>query len=221
MHNHWQWKIGVPAPKSVVVVQLCSVWTAWSTGIVAYLHNFNHFKRMRLLSFSRLCFRPTHKTHNHRITKHSIVFHRRRRILFFFSVSFFCGLQKWLDFVCSFIRSVGRSCIACAVCVVSVLLLLQLLHKTLFNSEFTLWFVDCMKMTMSASAVIQIYMPIWFWVSVVFCLRVFSFFLSVSINLKNIRKNATGRPACLHCMCVVILLFLQQQMLFSAADTTT
>lgn len=121
----------------VVYCVLCSVWAeARSTGIAAYLHNFNHLKRMRLLSFSRLCFRPTHKAYTppktQNIPSYFIV------VAFFSSFpSFLLWFTKkttWFLFVGSF------SWFCIAVCVVLVLLLLELLHKTLFDSQFSAFF---------------------------------------------------------------------------------
>lgn len=104
----------------VVYCVLCAVFSvSWSSKHRnrSLLAQFQPFKTDALaFIFTVVLSSYTQSIHATQNTKHSIVFHRCR-ILFFFSVSFFCGLQKRLDFF-SLVRSVGFalllvSCLSC------------------------------------------------------------------------------------------------------------
>lgn len=112
-----------PAMLSVACISggvLCTVFSvSWSSKHRnrSLLAQFQPFKTDALaFIFTVVLSSYTQSIHATQNTKHSIVFHRCR-ILFFFSVSFFCGLQKRLDFF-SLVRSVGFallfvSCLSC------------------------------------------------------------------------------------------------------------
>lgn len=169
---------------------LCSVWAeARSTGIAAYLHNFNHLKRMRLLSFSRLCLRPTHKAYTPPKTQNIPSY--------FIVVAFFPSFPP-VSFVVYKNGLISFRWFCIAACVVLVLLLLELLHKTLFDSQFSAFFVilgtiettTMATATMVMKTVIKIYMPIWFWYGelLVFILSFSTYFQKYFVWMRWIRR---------------------------------